>query len=101
MTQSASCSDTYLLLQRLFHKAAAEASSQRPCNHTNQIANPVLSSLINGFGLNFVSLHFQANYGDLSETDRFLRIERYNAFNVAGKSQIQQEQLQRATGYHI
>lgn len=70
-------------------------------NHPNQTANPVLSSLINGFGLNFVSLHFQANYGDLSETDRYLRIERYKAFNVAGKSQIQQEQLQQATGNHI
>jgi hypothetical protein len=35
-----------------------------------------------------MSIHFQASYGDPSEADGCMKIERYNAFNVAGKAQI-------------
>jgi hypothetical protein len=91
--QPAKCVQIYLLHQNPFQKEPPREASLRLYSHTRYSANPTLSHIINGSGVNSVSAHFQESYGDLSEADGCWRTERSSVSGVVGRPQILQEQL--------
>lgn len=67
--QQAKCVQIYLLHQNCSQKEPPREASLRLYSPTRYSANPTLSHIINGSGVNSVSAHFQESYGDLSEAD--------------------------------